>query len=254
MMVALGATPVLVESLSFQTMLIIYGVIGLLGIVLFYTLVKSKPETPAREPEEQVEIGWRGISHILKIRDFVILGFIALIGIGVFNGLTSWLQKILAELHHIALTDFATIGAVLIFSGLLGCIVIPVISDKIMRRKPFLIAASVMGTLGVVAFMISKSYSLNILNSVVLGFFMISALPIMLTMSAEITGARYAGISVGWLQLLGNAATMVIVSVMEFLNGATGQWILPLGVVAGLLAVNFVLSLEIGESAKSISK
>jgi MFS family permease len=250
MMVALGATPVLVESLNFQTMLWVYGAIGLLGIVLFYALVKSTPETPAREMEEQVEIGWKGIGHILKIRDFVILGFIALIGIGVFNGLTSWLQKILAELHNIALSDFATIGAVLIFSGIIGCIIIPVISDKIMRRKPFLIAASVMGTLGVVAFMISKSYSLNIINSVVLGFFMISALPIMLTMSAEITGARYAGISVGWLQLLGNAAAVIIVPVMELLNGATGAWILPLGVVAGLLAINFILSLIIGESAK----
>ncbi|HEX7364324.1 MAG TPA: MFS transporter [Dehalococcoidia bacterium] len=252
MMVAAGATPALVQSFSFQTMLLVYCAIGLLGVVLFFSLVKAGPDTPSRELAAQAEtVGWQGIKHILKIRDFVILGFIALIGIGVFNGLVTWLQKMLYELHQIPMTDGGNIFAILIFSGIIGCIVIPIISDKIMRRKPFLIAASVMGTLGVLAFMISKSYSLNMLNGVILGFFMISALPIMLTMSTEITGARYAGISVGWLQLLGNAAAVIIVPLMEFLNGATGAWILPLAVVAGLLVVNFVLSLVIGESAKS---
>jgi MFS family permease len=250
MMVALGATPTLVESLSFQTMLLIYGAIGLLGIVLFFTLVKPGPETSPRELEAQAEVGWRGIGHILKIRDFVILGFIALIGIGVFNGLATWLEKILNEVHHIAMTDAGTISAVLILSGMIGCIVIPVISDKIMRRKPFLIAAGAIGAMGIFALMISKSYSLNMLNGIILGFFLISALPIMLTMSAEITGARYAGISVGYLQLLGNAAAVIIVPVIEFMRGATGQYILPLAFAAGLLVISLALSIVIRESAK----
>ncbi|OGN91579.1 MAG: hypothetical protein A2Z75_00210 [Chloroflexi bacterium RBG_13_50_10] len=252
MMVGLGATPALVQSLSFETMLLVYGAIGLLGVVLFYTLVKSKPEIPPRELEEQVEVtGWQGIKHILKIRDFVILGFIALIGIGVFNGLATWLEKILNELHQISMTDAGTISAILILSGMLGCIIIPMVSDKIMKRKPFLIAASLIGALGIVGLMISKSYSLNMLNGIVLGFFLISALPIMLTMSTEITGARFAGISVGYLQLLGNAAAVAIVPIMEFMRGATGQYILPLAFIAGLLGINFILSMVIREPAKS---
>jgi cyanate permease len=252
MMVGLGATPALVQSLSFQTMLLVYAAIGLLGVVLFFTLVKSKPETPPRELEEQVEVtGWQGIKTILKMRDFVILGFIALIGIGVFNGLATWLEKILNELHQISMTDAGTMSAILILSGMLGCIIIPMISDKIMRRKPFLLAASSIGALGIVALMISKSYSLNMLNGIILGFFLISALPIMLTMSAEITGARFAGISVGYLQLMGNAAAVAIVPIMEFMRGATGQWILPLAFIAGLLGTNFILSIVIREPAKS---
>jgi MFS family permease len=252
MMVGLGATPALVQSLNFQTMLLVYGIIGLLGVVLFFTLVKSKPETPPRELEELVEItGWEGIKHILKIRDFVILGFIALIGIGVFNGLATWLEKILNELHQISMTDAGTISAILILSGMLGCIIIPMISDKIMKRKPFLLAASSIGALGIVALMISKSYSLNMLNGIILGFFLISALPIMLTMSTEITGARFAGISVGYLQLLGNAAAVAIVPIMEFMRGTTGQYVLPLAFIAGLLGINFILSIVIREPAKS---
>jgi len=39
MMAGLGATPVLVQTLGFESMLLIYGAIGILGILLFFTLV-----------------------------------------------------------------------------------------------------------------------------------------------------------------------------------------------------------------------
>jgi hypothetical protein len=99
--------------------------------------------------------------------------------------------------------------------------------------------------------MVVKSYSLNMVNAVFLGFFLISALPIMLTMSAEITGARFAGISVGYLQLLGNAAAVAIVPIMESLRGITGQHILPLAFVAGLMGIAFILAIVIKEPARN---
>jgi MFS family permease len=252
MMVGLGATPALVQSLGYETMFLIYGAMGILGILLFFSLVKPHPATPPREIEVHQEItGWQGIKHILKMKDFVILGFIALIGIGVFNGLATWLEKILNELHQIPMTDAGTISAILILSGMIGCIIIPLVSDKIMRRKPFLILASLIGAASIIALMLSKGYALNMVNGIFLGFFLISALPIMLTMSTEITGARFAGISVGYLQLLGNAAAVAIVPIMEFMRGTTGQWILPLAFIAGLLGINFILSIVIREPAKS---
>jgi MFS family permease len=252
MMVGLGATPALVQYMGFERMLLIYGVLGVLGILLFFSLVKPHPATPPREVEVQQEItGWQGIKHILKIRDFVMLGFIALIGIGVFNGLATWLEKMLNELHQIPMTDAGIISAILILSGIIGCIVIPMVSDRIRKRKPFLLLASAIGAVCIVALMVAKGYAANVVNGIFLGFFLISALPIMLTMSAEITGARFAGISVGYLQLLGNAAAVAIVPIMESMRGITGQYILPLVFIAGLLGVSFILAIVIREPARS---
>jgi MFS family permease len=254
MMVAGGATPALVQTLGFQKMLWLYGALGIIGILLFFVLVKPKPQTPPREIEALEEISnWGGIKRILKIRDFVILGFIALIGIGVFNGLATWLQKILTEYHQIPMTDAGIIFAILIFSGMLGCIIIPIISDKIMKRKPFLILASLIGAMSVTVLIFANGYSMNLVNGIVLGFFLISALPIMLTLSTEITGARFAGISVGYLQLLGNAAAVIIVPVMEILRGATNQFVLPLALLAILLATSFTLAILIKEPTKNKS-
>jgi len=252
MMVAVGVTPVLLQTLGFRSMLLIYGAIGIVGILLFFTLVKPKPQTPPREIEALEEISnWEGIKRILKVRDFVILGFIALIGIGVFNGLATWLEKILTEYHQIPMTDAGIIFAILIFSGMLGCIIIPIISDKIARRKPFLILASLIGAMSVTVLIFANGYSMNLVNGIILGFFLISALPIMLTMSTEITGARFAGISVGYLQLLGNAAAVIIVAVMEILRGATNQFVLPLALLAILLATSFTLAILIKEPIKT---
>jgi MFS family permease len=253
MMVGLGATPALVEFLGFQTMLLAYGVLGVLGILLFFPLVRPHPATPAREVEVQQEItGWQGIRHILKMRDFVILGFIALIGIGVFNGLATWLETILGEVQLIVEpVQVTVILSTLILSGIIGCVVIPLISDKIMKRKPFLLLASAIGAVSIIALMMAKGYAANIVNVVFLGFFLISALPIMLTISAEITGARFAGISVGYLQLLGNGAAVAIVPIMESMSRITGRFILPLAFIAGLLGVSFILAMLIREPARS---
>jgi sugar phosphate permease len=253
MMVGLGATPALVEFLGFQTMLLIYGILAVLGILLFFSLVRPRPATPPREMEVQQEIaGWQGIRHILRIRDFVILGFIALIGIGVFNGLATWLETILGEVQLIVEPIQVTIIlSTLILSGILGCIIIPLVSDRMMRRKPFLLLASAIGTVSIIGLMVVKGYALNVVNVIVLGFFLISALPIMLTMSAEITGARFAGISVGYLQLLGNGAAVAIVPIMESMSRITGQYVLPLAFIAGLLGIAFVLALVIKEPARS---
>jgi len=38
---------------------------------------------------------------------------------------------------------------------------------------------------------------------------------------------------------------------MEFMRGATGQFVLPLAFIAGLMGINFILSIVIREPAKS---
>lgn len=249
MMVALGATPIMVESLGFNSMLLIYAIAGILGTILFLSVVKAQPPTPSRLPEADVSAStWGGLGIILRNRNFIMLGFVALVGIGAFNGLATWLEKILNEMHGIAMTDVGGISAALIFAGMVGCFIIPLVSDKIMKRKPFLILASVMGGICVAAIIFIRGYTANLVNGMVLGFFLISALPIMLTMSAEITGAKYAGVSVGYLQLLGNLAAVILVASMEALRSATGQFTASLALLVALLIGSFFVSLWIKDT------
>jgi len=94
MIVGLGATPMLVQSMGFNKMLLIYAIIGVVSIPIFY--IFTKPSTAAIENKiDSEEISYiQGIKKIIKVRDFILLGIVAFIGIGVFNGLLTWLRKI----------------------------------------------------------------------------------------------------------------------------------------------------------------
>jgi sugar phosphate permease len=53
MVISLGVTPTLVGSLGLRPRLLIYGIMGIAGTLLFFTLVRSEPPTPAREAESE---------------------------------------------------------------------------------------------------------------------------------------------------------------------------------------------------------
>jgi len=253
MIIGLGATPSLVESLGFKSMLLVYGIMGVISIPIFYILTKTKP-SPAQDEISTEEISYiDGIKKISKIRDFIILGFIALIGIGVFNGLLTWLEKILNEVHHIPMIKAGNISSMLVLSGMIGCIVIPMISDKVMKRKPFLMIASFIGIISVIVLMFARSFLVDAVNAIIMGFFVVSTLPIILTMSAEIAGEKFAGISSAYLQLLGNGAAVAIVPIMEAIHKLTGQYTLPLAMLAVLFGILFITVLLIGETYKKQS-
>jgi len=177
-----------------------------------------------------------------------LLGFVTFVGLGSFNGLATWLEKILNELHNIPMSEGSTISAAMIFAGMIGCIVVPIISDKVRRRKPFVIIATLMGAISIAAMILIRGYTPNLINCMVLGFFLLSAFPIILTMSAEVTGPQYAGVSVGYLQLLGNLAAVMLVPSMEALQSSTGQFVAPLGLLVALFVGAFLISLWIKDT------
>jgi len=251
MIVALGATPWLVESRSLTFMLAVYGAAAAAAALAFLVFVRPQPPTPSRpdEPEAVLSSG-KALRHVLGFPDFVKLGFVAFAGIGAFNGLASWLEKILSEGHGLSMTAAGQVSAALIFSGMIGCFVIPLISDKIGRRKPFLLLSALAGAAAMAALIVRKSMALDLANGIGLGFFLIAALPIMLTMSAEITGPKYAGLSVGYLQLLGNIGAVALVAVMELLRGASGGFAAPLLLLSVLLAGAFLLAFFIKETGR----
>ncbi|HRT37385.1 MAG TPA: MFS transporter, partial [Caldisericia bacterium] len=191
-----------------------------------------------------------GIKKIYRIRDFILLGIVAFIGIGVFNGLLTWLEKILNETHGFSMQQAGNISSMLVFSGMIGCIIIPMLSDKFMKRKPFLMIASLVGIVTITIMIFARGFTTNAINAIVMGFFVVSTLPIILTMSEEIAGEKFAGIGAAFLQLLGNGAAVLIVPIMEALHSATGNYTLSLSMLVALFGVLFIIVLFMGETYK----
>jgi sugar phosphate permease len=251
MIISLGATPMLLQSLGFNAMLAVYSVTGVIGTAMFFLFAREKPPMPPRDIETNNMSVRQGLLKILKIKNFVILGFVALVGIGVFNGLATWLEKIMGEYQRIPMVNAGSISALMVLSGMIGCVVIPAISDKLKRRKPFLILGSLAGTICVAVLMIRGNFISNTINAMALGFFLLSAFPIILTMSIEITGEEFAGISAAYVQLLGNGAAIAIVPLIELLRNISGGYLMPLGFTAALIFIAMLTAMQLKESAKA---
>ena len=243
MMVALGLTPSIVEGLGFETMLWIYGIAGLAGTLAF-SFVPKQPKTPARAADQDLSaVRWGSIGTILKDRNFLLLGFIAFAGIGAFNGLALWLEKILHEMHGLAMTDAGTISGIMIICATISCFIVPLISDKIRRRRLFIFIATLAAPACLTFMIFAPDYTSNLINGILIGVLWLSALPIILTMSAELTGAKYAGISAGWLFFIGNISALVLGAAVESLRGLTGNFVLALLMLAAVTLAAFFVTL-----------
>ena len=248
MIVGLGVTPMLVQSMSFNTMLLIYAIIGAISIPIFYIFTKTLPVGIENKIDIE-EISYiDGIKKIIRVKDFILLCVVAFIGIGVFNGLLTWLEKILNELSRLSMQQAGNISSMLVFSGMVGCIIIPMLSDKIKKRKPFLMLASLVGAITVIILIFARGFIANALNAIIMGFFVVATLPIVLKMSAEIAGEEFAGIGSAFLQLLGNGAAVVLVPTIKALHSATGKYSLPLLVLAILFGILFFVVFLMGET------
>jgi len=257
MFVGLGITPMLLDSYGYHTMIQIFSVLGVLGTVIFFIFVKDKPPTPSRTTEVDTQIGdlkqWKSLGNILRIRDFVILSIVFLLGTGIFNGIATWFEKILSEMHGIGLADVGYVSGLLIIGAIIGCIVIPVISDKVMKRKPFCLLAVGGGGLGIAWLLFPAGLTMSMVNSFVLGFFLVSALPILMTLAVEYTGEEHAGISLAWLWMVGNLFALIVVPSMEFLRSETGKFIWPILLIVILITIGFILAFALREPELKVS-
>jgi predicted MFS family arabinose efflux permease len=137
MMVGMAATPAMNESLGFHATMILFAAVSWAAFALYCALARTNGEsvsTATADPSlKQV---W---PHLLK-RDLLLLFALAFLGLGFFNGLTTWLEQILAP-NGIDSVKAGMIGGALILGGVLGAVVVPALSDRFRRRKPFLLGS-----------------------------------------------------------------------------------------------------------------
>jgi len=258
MIVALALTPALLkvfgDTLSgVRWMVLVYSLAATGGTVLFWLFAKGKPPKPPKRTEQELQeegaaINWASFGKIFKLYDFKLLCVIMFIG---FGGVTAILQLIdqILKPKGISSTTSGLIGAVLVIAGVVGCVVIPALSDKYRRRKPFILLSAGM-TVPALFLMAQLSSTTQIyLVSMFTGFFLVAAYPVVLTLNEETTGHGLTGTASAILMLLGNLGGWVLTLLMEAIKGVTGgtSFYWPMIFLTGLFAVAFVVALFIRE-------
>ena len=137
--------------------------------------------------------------------------------------------------------------------GIIGAIIVPLLSDRLRKRKIFLLVGMVMGIPGLVGVIFAGSYWLLMVSMFVLGFFLMSLAPVGYQYEAEITFPAPEGTSNGLINLAGQAS-VVFIHGMEALKSRDGSFTPSLLIMVGLMALCAVLILWLKESAMIKSK
>lgn len=230
-------TPILIETLSIPTVQVIYGSLAALSAILFVIFAREKPITPPCPPGQEVRaLMLDGLKHALKVKDFLLYLAVSFIGLGLFNGINTWVENIIRP-RGFTPTDAGTLGAVMLVGGLFGAVIIPPFSDKQHQRKKFLLLGIVLAIPGLIGLTFAAEFWLLLVSAFSLGFFLISTSPIGMQYAAEITQPTPEGTSNGLIQLFGQAS-VVFVYIMEALKSSDGSFTPSLLLAIGLLLIS----------------
>ena len=233
----MALTPILIESLTISSVQLIYGGITALSSVLFLILARETPPSPPCAPGGETRaLMLDGLKHAFKIKPFWFYLIVSFIGLGIFNGLTTWVEAIIRP-RGFTPTDAGTLGALMVAGGLVGAVVLPALSDKQRKRQPYLMLAFLGAIPGLIGLTFAQSGPLLFISAVLLGFFLVSAMPIGMQYAAEITYPTPEGTSNGLIQLFGQGA-VVFVYIMEAMKTSSGSFTPSLVLALALLVIS----------------
>lgn len=243
-------TPYLIIGSGIGGMLYIYGIISILTSVTFVILIKEGPPTaPCRPDQEERSLVVDGFRQTLRTRDFIWLMIIFFIGLGVFNSVTTWIEDILRP-RGFSATQAGFTGGVMILGGIVGALIIPILSDYYKKRTPFIIIALIGATLGLAGITFATSYWQLLASGMGLGFFLLSSGPIGFQYGAEITFPASEGTSNGILLLMGQISGIAFIFGMDlFKSSITGSMTRSLIFLIGLMVLSILMSFTLKESA-----
>jgi predicted MFS family arabinose efflux permease len=243
MAVGMAATPPLVEALSLRTAMATFAGLAALAAVLCIAVVRPNPQAAA--PVAGAE---PGVLSVLRDRALWRVFALAFLGMGEFNGLTTWLEKILAP-AGISVVDAGYVGGVLIAGGIVGAIVIPALCDTPGKRKPFLLACVVGALATVYPLATAQSVGMAMAFAAAHGFFFLPAFALLLDMSAQLAGNARAGAATSVLMLAGNLGAVAVIVAMPVLKGDGPSFGPGVSLLLVLLMIGAVLAATLPRAA-----
>lgn len=245
MALGMAATPPLVEGLGYQGAMVVFAA-GSIAICLGWLLLaRSNPDT--QHQAQQAVVPAPSMFKLLENRRLLLLFSVAFLGLGFFNGLTTWLEPILAP-NGFDAVKAGLVGGVLIVGGIVGAVVVPALSDKFQMRKPFLIGSVVLSLAVMPAVCTSHDETVVMISAFALGFFFLPAFALLLDMCSAVAGEAAAGSATGLLMLFGNGGGVIVIIAMGAVKGDAPTFERAVYLLYAVVFVAIVLALGVSET------
>ena len=245
---AMVLTPFLFKAYGMEKMLTLYGTVTLAGAVLFILFNREHPPTPPCPPghDERISV-FAGLKHIIKQADMIYLIIVFFISLGIFNAVTTWIEQIVKP-RGFSITEAGICGALMMVGGIIGAAILPALSDKMRKRRIFIVITLIGAVPGMIGLTFVASYIPLLISSFVLGFFLMAGAPICFQYSAEVSYPAPEATSQGLLLLAGQISGIIFVFGMDMLTAAGASKTPAMLVFIAMMIINVFLVLKLKES------
>ena len=240
-----GSAP-LVEAIGFRATMAVFAAVALAVCGGFFLVVHPNPAKKAHAQDSSEPIGVH-LRSLFADKDLVLMFILAFLGLGFFNGLTTWLEPILAP-HGINSVRAGLVGGCLIVGGILGAAVIPAFSDRFKRRKPFLMGSIVAALMTIYPLCGGSNFTALLILGALQGFFFLPSYSIMLEMCSELAGPKRVGAATGILMLAGNIGGVLVIMAMQWVKSERTGFEPAVHLLAALLAIAIPLAAVVRET------
>lgn len=241
-------SPALAESMGIEAMLKVFAVVGIVAAVIVILFTRERPKVaPPGPAAEKEDFSLSAIAVLFRNKAYVLALAAAFISIGIFNTILTLIESILMP-RGITSAEAGIIGAAFVVAGVIGAVVLPLISDKVGRRIPFLMAAVALLVPLYLLFTFMGSYILLVIVAAVSGFSIMGVAPILFQHGSEVAYPAQEGTSLGLILLMGQISGTLFVLLFEGLTGAFGSIVVPMVLIVVLNAVQLPLIAKMKES------
>jgi MFS family permease len=223
--------------------LAVFAIVSVVAGGLALALVRRGPNREKAEGPSDFVVS---LKALVSQRDFRWTLLLFFIGLGIMNTVTAMTDGIAASMG--VKDSNGLLGVGLILGGIVGAIVLPILSDVMGRRKAFLVLCMALTIPALWALVLAPQglYALGIAAMALLGFALMSAGPIGFQYAAEVTSPLPESASQGVLLLAGQVSGLVFTAGMSA-GGSSGVkgWLLAFAIAAVAMTL---LSFKLHES------
>lgn len=240
--------PMIAENQGIPNTFMVFAIIASVSALISIIFTREKPLVAAPVPIDPKEgLSIKSIRKLFLNKSFLQVLFICFISMGIFNTLLSLLETILLP-RGITSAQSGIVGTVFVISGIIGAVVLPVISDKIGKRVPFFVITIALLIPIYLGFSLLKSYLIITILAAIAGFLIMGVAPILFQHGAEVAYPIQEGTSLGFILLMGQISGALFVYLFEIIKNSTGSVVWPMLFIVLLTAAELPVTLRMKES------
>ena len=241
-------SPVLAEAKGIPYVLKVFAVIAVISAVICIVFTREKPKVAPPGPlAPKEDLSLSSIRKLFSNRAYLSVLAVCFISIGIFNTVLTVLEAILLP-QGISSADAGIIGAVFVVAGVIGAVVIPIISDKVGVRIPFFVGSIILLIPAYLGFTFAHGFTLLVVIAGIAGFTIMGVAPILFQHGSEVAYPIQEGTSLGMILMMGQISGVLFVYLFNVLKNASHSVMLPMLLIVAVTILELPVVIKLKES------